>query len=214
MRSTTSCGRATGDFTLLRAVGRTASRPPARTTCPTRRRHPADVGRGPKEGDYAMLAGYPGITYRHRTAAEFAGQIDTVLPRRVSVFQQMIDTIEAASARTRRPAPYASQLQSLKNNRKRRRQWKACCAATPRPSVPPTSGPCWPPPTAGTRATSRRCWPTCRRARRWASATCCWNRWPHRASCCARRCCWNACASNRPSRTHSARAATSSATRR
>ena len=60
---------------------------------------------GPKEGDYAMLAGYPGITYRHRTAAEFAGQIDTVLPRRVSVFQQMIDTIEAASARTRRPAP-------------------------------------------------------------------------------------------------------------
>ncbi|WP_251259244.1 S46 family peptidase, partial [Enterobacter hormaechei] len=53
---------------------------------------------GPKEGDYAMLAGYPGITYRHRTAAEFAGQIDTVLPRRVSVFQQMIDTIEAASA--------------------------------------------------------------------------------------------------------------------
>ncbi|MFH7495143.1 S46 family peptidase, partial [Pseudomonas syringae pv. tagetis] len=75
---------------------------------------------GPKEGDYAMLAGYPGITYRHRTAAEFAGQIDTVLPRRVSVFQQMIDTIEAASAKDAQARTrYASQLQSLKNNRKR-----------------------------------------------------------------------------------------------
>ncbi|MBO8043080.1 S46 family peptidase, partial [Pseudomonas aeruginosa] len=67
-----------------------------------------------------MLAGYPGITYRHRTAAEFAGQIDTVLPRRVSVFQQMIDTIEAASAKDAQARTrYASQLQSLKNNRKR-----------------------------------------------------------------------------------------------
>jgi hypothetical protein len=43
-----------------------------------------------------------------------------VLPRRVSVFQQMIDTIEAASAKDAQARTrYASQLQSLKNNRKR-----------------------------------------------------------------------------------------------
>ncbi|WP_220094791.1 S46 family peptidase, partial [Pantoea dispersa] len=38
---------------------------------------------GPKAGDFAMLAGYPGITYRHRTAAEFAEQVEATLPQRV-----------------------------------------------------------------------------------------------------------------------------------
>lgn len=115
--------RHTGDFALLRAyVGKDGKPAPySRDNVPYH--PPAHLKMaldGPKEGDYAMLAGYPGITYRLRTAAEFANQIDTVLPRRVDVFQQLIDLIEAqgkndADARTR----YASQLQSLKNNRKR-----------------------------------------------------------------------------------------------
>ncbi|MGH8053674.1 MAG: S46 family peptidase [Stenotrophomonas sp.] len=115
--------RHTGDFTLLRAyVGKDGKPAPYNKDNvpyqpPAHLKMAAD---GPKEGDYAMLAGYPGTTYRLRTAAEFGNQIDTVLPRRVDVFQQLIDTIEAvgktnADARTR----YASQLQSLKNNRKR-----------------------------------------------------------------------------------------------
>ena len=115
--------RHTGDFTLLRAyVGKDGKPAPYNKDNvpyqpPAHLKMAAD---GPKEGDYAMLAGYPGTTYRLRTAAEFSSQIDTVLPRRVDVFQQLIDTIEAigktnADARTR----YASQLQSLKNNRKR-----------------------------------------------------------------------------------------------
>ncbi|WP_449468241.1 S46 family peptidase [Stenotrophomonas humi] len=115
--------RHTGDFTLLRAyVGKDGKPAPYNKDNvpyqpPAHLKMAAD---GPKEGDYAMLAGYPGTTYRLRTAAEFGNQIDTVLPRRVEVFQQLIDTIEAigktnADARTR----YASQLQSLKNNRKR-----------------------------------------------------------------------------------------------
>ncbi len=115
--------RHTGDFTLLRAYVGKDGKPAAYSPDNVPYHPPAHLKMaidGPKTGDFAMLAGYPGITYRHRTAAEFAGQIDTVLPRRVAVFQQMIDTIEAttakdAQARTR----YAAQLQSLKNNRKR-----------------------------------------------------------------------------------------------
>ncbi|NIJ70753.1 S46 family peptidase [Xanthomonas sp. 60] len=115
--------RHTGDFTLLRAYVGKDGKPAAYSPDNVPYHPPAHLKmslEGPKAGDFAMLAGYPGITYRHRTAAEFASQIDSVLPRRVALFQQMIDTIEAATredaqARTR----YASQLQSLKNNRKR-----------------------------------------------------------------------------------------------
>ena len=115
--------RHTGDFTLLRAYVGKDGKPAAYSPDNVPYANPAHLRlseTGPKEGDYAMLAGYPGITYRHRSAGEFAAQIDHVLPRRVALFQQMIDTVEAAtagdaSATTR----YASQLQGLKNNRKR-----------------------------------------------------------------------------------------------
>ncbi len=115
--------RHTGDFTLLRAYVGKDGKPAAYSPDNVPYQAPAHLQmslQGPKAGDFAMLAGYPGITYRHRTANEFASQIDSVLPRRVALFQQMIDTIEAATAddaqaRTR----YAAQLQSLKNNRKR-----------------------------------------------------------------------------------------------
>ncbi|KRG84344.1 peptidase S46 [Stenotrophomonas daejeonensis] len=115
--------RHTGDFTLLRAYVGKDGKPAPYSKDNVPYHPPAHLTMsldGPKEGDYAMLAGYPGITYRLRTAAEFANQIDAVLPRRVEVFQQLIDVVEAAGkddadARTR----YASQLQSLKNNRKR-----------------------------------------------------------------------------------------------
>ncbi len=115
--------RHTGDFTLLRAYVGKDGKPAAYSPDNVPYHPPAHLKMaidGPKTGDFAMLAGYPGITYRHRTAAEFAGQIDAVLPRRVAVFQQMIDTIEAATAKDAQARTrYAAQLQSLKNNRKR-----------------------------------------------------------------------------------------------
>ena len=115
--------RHTGDFTLLRAYVGKDGKPAPYSQDNVPYQPPAHLKMsldGPKEGDYAMLAGYPGTTYRLRTAAEFANQIETVLPRRVEVFQQLIDIVEAhgkdnADVRTR----YASQLQGLKNNRKR-----------------------------------------------------------------------------------------------
>ncbi|MCD7098620.1 S46 family peptidase [Stenotrophomonas sp. MMGLT7] len=115
--------RHSGDFTLLRAYVGRDGKPAAYSADNVPYQPPAHLqiaSEGPKAGDYAMLAGYPGTTYRHRTAAEFDEQVNAVLPQRVEVLDQLIGVIEAqgrrdADARTR----YASQLQSLKNNRKR-----------------------------------------------------------------------------------------------
>lgn len=115
--------RHTGDFTLLRAYVGPDGKPAAYSPDNVPYRAPAHLrlaSGGPKAGDFAMLAGYPGITYRHRTAAEFDEQVNWTLPQRVTVFDQLIGVIESAStadaeARTR----YAAQLQSLKNGSKR-----------------------------------------------------------------------------------------------
>lgn len=115
--------RHAGDFTLLRAYVGKDGRPAPYSPDNVPYQPPAHLKialEGPKAGDFAMLAGYPGRTYRHRTATEFAHQVDQVLPMRVATFDALIDVIEAqgkadAEAKTR----YASQLQSLKNNRKR-----------------------------------------------------------------------------------------------
>ncbi len=115
--------RHSGDFTLLRAyVGKDGKpadyapdnvpyAPPAHLQVSTR-----DV----QQGDFAMLAGYPGITYRHRMASEFKNQIEWQLPSRVALFDGLIDTIDAAAKgdKTAQVA-YASQVQSMKNNLKR-----------------------------------------------------------------------------------------------
>ncbi|SEM43530.1 Peptidase S46 [Pseudoxanthomonas sp. GM95] len=115
--------RHAGDFTFLRAYVGKDGKPADYSTDNVPYQAPAFLKvalDGPKEGDFAMLAGYPGTTYRNRTAAEFKAQVGHVLPARVTVLDALIDTIEQAGkanaeARTR----YASQLQSLKNNRKR-----------------------------------------------------------------------------------------------
>jgi hypothetical protein len=115
--------RHAGDFTVLRAYvgpdGKPADYSPQNK--PYRPPSHLKIARdGVAEGDFVMLAGYPGITYRHRMAAEFADQIQWRLPATVAVLSQLQDAIEAAG-KTDRDAGirYASQLQSLKNNIKR-----------------------------------------------------------------------------------------------
>ena len=74
------------------------------------------------EGDYAMLAGYPGRTYRHRMAMEFAHQVETGLPSRIALYDAMIDAIEGATAGSKAAeVAYASTLAGLKNGLKRAR---------------------------------------------------------------------------------------------
>ena len=115
--------RHAGDFTVLRAYvgpdGKPADyakenrpyRPPA---------HLRIASGGVAPGDFVMLAGYPGTTYRHRTAAEFAEQVQWRLPAAVAVMRQLQDVIEdAGKADPQAAIRYASQLQSLKNGIKR-----------------------------------------------------------------------------------------------
>lgn len=115
--------RHTGDFTFYRAYvgkdGKPAAyrpdnvpyAPPAHLTVST-----APV----KAGDFAMVAGYPGVTFRHRTASEFANQIEWLLPTRIEVVGGLIKTIEAATAGDKaKEVLYASTVAGQKNTLKR-----------------------------------------------------------------------------------------------
>src|SRR5690606_19372802 len=77
--------RHTGDFTILRAYVGRDGKPAAYSPDNVPYNPPSHLRiarEGLREGDFAMLAGYPGITYRHRTAAEFAEQVEWTLPSR------------------------------------------------------------------------------------------------------------------------------------
>ena len=115
--------RHSGDFTLLRAYvgpdGKPADRspdnvpyaPPAHLQVST-----AAVA----EGDFAMLAGYPGRTYRHRMASEFEQQVGWQLPARVALYDGLLDTIAAQTeGQPELKVRYASTVASLENGLKR-----------------------------------------------------------------------------------------------
>jgi len=115
--------RHTGDFALLRAYVSRTWKPAAyhRNNIPyNSQTHLQITTEGVREGDFVMLAGYPGSTFRHRSAAEFHHQVERVLPQRVALLDELINIVQTIAQRdgdvyTR----YAAQLQSLKNNRKR-----------------------------------------------------------------------------------------------
>ncbi|MBL8298287.1 MAG: S46 family peptidase [Rhodanobacteraceae bacterium] len=115
--------RHSGDFTLLRAyVG--ADGQPADYDATNRPYRPPGHLRmsrtGPKDGDFVFLAGYPGTTFRHRLASEFAERVDWGLAANVDAFDALITLIQDESERNPDVAvKYASQLASLKNGRKR-----------------------------------------------------------------------------------------------
>lgn len=115
--------RHSGDFALLRAyVGRDGE--PADYDADNRPYTPPahlQIARdGPRDGDFALLAGYPGITYRHRLASEFAERIDWGLGANVEALDALIAAIQRVGAADADAAVrYASQLASLKNASKR-----------------------------------------------------------------------------------------------
>ena len=115
--------RHSGDFAFYRAyVGKDGKPAPfAADNVPYQPKAFLEVSTDPvAEGDFAMLAGYPGRTYRHRSAAEFADQVQVVLPGRVDLYGALIDTIEgAAKGNAEAGVRYASQLAGLKNGLKR-----------------------------------------------------------------------------------------------
>ena len=115
--------RHAGDFTVLRAYVGSDGKPAdyAKDNVPYHPPAHLQIARqGVHDDDFVMLAGYPGITYRHRTAAEFADQVQWRLPATVQVMKQLQEVIEESGKDDRQVAiRYASQLQSLKNNIKR-----------------------------------------------------------------------------------------------
>ncbi|TDR47562.1 peptidase S46-like protein [Tahibacter aquaticus] len=115
--------RHSGDFTLLRAYvgadGQPADYDPANKpyAAPAHLQIARD---GPRTGDFAMLAGYPGITYRHRLAQEFAERIGWGLGASVDALDALIAIVEREGGKDADAAvKYASQLASLKNSSKR-----------------------------------------------------------------------------------------------
>ncbi|GAA3920693.1 S46 family peptidase [Luteimonas lutimaris] len=115
--------RHSGDFAFYRAyVGKDGKPAPfSADNVPYKPRAFLEVSTDPvAEGDFAMLAGYPGRTYRHRSAAEFADQVQVALPGRIDLYGALIDTVEgAAKGDAEAGVRYASQLAGLKNNLKR-----------------------------------------------------------------------------------------------
>ncbi len=115
--------RHTGDFTVLRAYVGKDGQPAAYSPDNVPYRAPSflQIARdGVKEGDFVMLAGYPGITYRHRMASEFNEQIGWRLPAQVDVLGKLITLIEAGGSQdATAQVAYASQLAGLKNSKKR-----------------------------------------------------------------------------------------------
>ncbi|QIL21221.1 S46 family peptidase [Thermomonas sp. HDW16] len=115
--------RHTGDFTFYRAYVGKDGKPAAYSPDNVPYAPPAHltVSTAPvKAGDFAMVAGYPGRTFRHRTASEFASQIDWLLPTRVDVVGGLIKTIETATAGNKtKEVLYASTVAGQKNTLKR-----------------------------------------------------------------------------------------------
>ena len=115
--------RHTGDFTFYRAYVGKDGKPAAYSKNNVPYAPPAHltVSTAPvKAGDFAMVAGYPGTTFRHRTASEFANQIDWLLPARIDVVGGMIKTIEAATVGDKaKEVLYASTVAGNKNTLKR-----------------------------------------------------------------------------------------------
>ncbi|MFS8136813.1 MAG: S46 family peptidase, partial [Thermomonas sp.] len=115
--------RHTGDFAFYRAyVGKDGKPAPySKDNVPYHPPSHLTVSTAPvKTGDFAMLAGYPGTTYRHRTASEFAEQIEWQLPSRIALFDGILKTIDAATAGDAdAEVLYASTVASLKNGLKR-----------------------------------------------------------------------------------------------
>ena len=115
--------RHSGDFAFYRAYVGKDGKPAAYASDNVPYVPPAvlPVSTAPvKAGDFAMVAGYPGVTFRLRTASEFATQVDWLLPARVEMLDGLIRTIDAATGGSdEKRVRYASTVASLKNNLKR-----------------------------------------------------------------------------------------------
>ncbi len=114
--------RHTGDFALLR-VWAAADGSPAQKGVGTESYKPRHwfpiAPQGVKPGDFVMLAGYPGITYRSLIAAEMHERAELYFPRRADLYRAWIDIMEAASKQGDAPRlALSDRMKSLANREK------------------------------------------------------------------------------------------------
>lgn len=113
--------RHTGDYAFLRAYVGPDSRPAASAdgNVPYEPPHHLKIATEPlAEGDFAMVAGYPGVTYRLRTAAEVKEAVDWRYPRNIARYDQYIALYEQLGAQDPELAiKAATRLRGLANYR-------------------------------------------------------------------------------------------------
>ncbi|WP_337847729.1 S46 family peptidase [Sphingomonas sp.] len=115
--------RHTGDFGFYRAYVAPdgSSAPYSKDNVPFRPKAWLPVAKqGLKEGDFIMVAGFPGTTERHRTAAETRFYFETLYPLQQRLLADYSDGIKAATAASPELAiRYASILKGTDNYKKK-----------------------------------------------------------------------------------------------
>ena len=117
--------RHTGDFTFFRAyVGKDgAPKPHAVDNVPFRPQHFLKMSKGGvREGDLALVMGYPGNTQRYRTSLAVATRQGYIYPKRDQLLTAVIQVLEAhAKSSEQKELDYASRIKSLANVQKNAR---------------------------------------------------------------------------------------------
>jgi hypothetical protein len=115
--------RHTGDFGFYRAYVAPdgSSAPFAKENVPFKPKAFLKIAeQGVKDGDFVMVAGFPGITFRHKTAAEAKFAFQTLTPLQQRLLNDYSDTIDRAVAGNEEGAiKYASILAGVDNYKKK-----------------------------------------------------------------------------------------------
>lgn len=114
--------RHTGDYAFFRAYVGPDGKPAdhSESNVPYRpKSHLRVAGKGVRDGDFVMIAGYPGRTNRYRLAREVAASIDWSYPTYIDLYSAQLALIDQASAdRPEAAIKYASTKASLNNGLK------------------------------------------------------------------------------------------------
>lgn len=117
--------RHTGDFALLRVYAGPDNQPAAASpdNKPYRpRRHLSIARENVDEGDFVMVVGYPGGTYRSLVAEEMAERAQLYYPRRSALFQHWMGILKEASSKSDATSiVLAGRFKGLANNEKNAR---------------------------------------------------------------------------------------------
>ncbi|HEV2567301.1 S46 family peptidase [Sphingomonas sp.] len=115
--------RHTGDFGFYRAYVAPdgSSAPFAKENVPFKPKAFLKIAdKGVEEGDFIMVAGFPGVTFRHRTAAEAKFAFETLTPLQQRLLNEYSDRIISATAGNEAASiKYASILKGADNYKKK-----------------------------------------------------------------------------------------------